>query len=152
MLLQGTWKLFFKFWILCLYRIVNFQCRGYWNWQKLKNLLQQVKDRNYLDFHSVSFERTWRKLVQKRTVRTRLDIHVFRSDCLDLCGKTNCIVICSIMKIKFKESTIHPISTITSNLKSLNIKQTTAYGIENQGHYLERASNCEVVLVWLFRL
>jgi hypothetical protein len=87
--ISATWKLFFKFWILCLYRIVNFQCRGYWNWQKLKNLLQQVKDRNYLDVHSVSFERTWRKLVQKRTVRTRLEIHVFRRDCLDLCEKNN---------------------------------------------------------------
>jgi len=51
-------------------------------------------------------------------------------------------------------STIHQISTnlsIISNLKSLNIKQTTTYGIENQGHHLEQASNCEVVLVCSFR-
>jgi hypothetical protein len=72
------------------------------------------------DFQSVRFARTWRQLVQKRTARTRLAIHVLRSDCLDLCVKTTCIVICCIMKRKFKQrwSTIHQISTSTSNLKS----------------------------------
>jgi hypothetical protein len=39
--------------------------------------LQQVKDRNYLDFQSVNFQRTWRKFVQKGTAHSRLDIHIF---------------------------------------------------------------------------
>jgi len=51
-------------------------------------------------------------------------------------------------------STIHQISTnlsIISNLKSLNIKQTTTYGIGNPGHHLGQTSNSEVVRVCSFR-
>ena len=40
-------------------------------------MIASRQDLNYLAFQSLDFERTWWRLLQKRVVRTKLDIYVF---------------------------------------------------------------------------